>query len=215
MAKLKDISVQFISLVDKAANHREFIWKADDRMEGVVKIRKVDEEKRLVMGVVYTPDEMDSQGDWADADTIERAAHEFQRQLLLHNVDTQHDYKPDDGFVAESWIIRGEDPVFPDEKVGTWVVVIKVANDDTWEKVKAGELAGLSFAGTARKEQYSKQYESFSDMVQAETQMELPFMLANYIWELTVDAALMEDTDGLVERVAGAIREFNQLREAK
>ena len=36
-----------------------------------------DEEKRLVYGIVYEPDAVDSQGDFAKADEIEKACHQF------------------------------------------------------------------------------------------------------------------------------------------
>lgn len=213
MAKLKDISIQFISLVDKAANHREFIFKSDGKLNGVIQIRKVDTEKRLVLGVVYTPNEIDSQGDWADKEAIELCAHDFLKNQLLHNVDSNHDFNPEKGYVCESWIIRGDDPLFPDEKEGTWAVVIRVEDDATWEMVKAGDLAGLSFAGTARKEEIGKG-QSFTEFIENITQLDLPWQMANYIYYLVYDAAYEEDFEGLIVAVSEAINEFIQMREA-
>ncbi|MGQ7174092.1 XkdF-like putative serine protease domain-containing protein, partial [Escherichia sp. R-CC3] len=40
-------------------------------------IKSDDEEKRLVYGIVYEPDTLDAHGDFTDAETIEKAAHEF------------------------------------------------------------------------------------------------------------------------------------------
>lgn len=213
MAKLKDISIKFISLVDKAANHREFIFKSDGKLDGVIHIRKVDTEKRLVLGVVYTPNEIDSQGDWADEEAIEIAAHDFLKNHFLHNVDANHNFEPEKGYVCESWIIRGNDPLFPDEKEGTWAVVIHVEDDTTWEMVKAGDLSGLSFAGTARKEEIGKG-QSFTEYIENVKQSDLPWQMANYIYYLVYDAAYEEDFDGLIAAVSESINEFNQMREA-
>jgi len=213
MAKLKNLLVQFISLVDKAANHREFIWKGEDGFTGTIQIRKVDDEKRMVYGVVYTPDEVDSQGDYADALTIERAAHEFLKQQLLHNVDTQHDFQPERGYVAESWMIRedGTDPLFPDDKAGTWCVGIKVEDDETWTAVKAGDLKGLSLAGTASRENAFKRYDSFTDMVEAEGKEILPYQFADCLFQLALDN--QDNPDSLKELVTTAVAEYKKLKE--
>lgn len=213
MAKLKNLLVQFISLVDKAANHREFVWKADGGFAGSVLIRKVDEEKRMVYGVVYTPDEVDSQGDYADAPTIERAAHEFLKQQLLHNVDTQHDFQPEKGYVAESYLIRGVDALFPDDKEGTWVVAIKVEDDEVWKAVKAGDYTGLSLAGTASREEAWKRYESFNEMVTAEGKEILPWQFADFLFQLALDH--QDNPDELKALVADAIVEYKKLKEAQ
>lgn len=157
---LKDVQVLFISLVDKGANKRTVIWKsATDTvpvMEREIPILKVDEEKRLVYGIVYAPDEEDTQGDAMTAEEIEKMAYAFMKSRRTTQVDAQHDYDPDEGFVAESWLIRQGDPMFPEEPEGAWAVAIKVENDDTWEKVKNGEITGLSMGGFGKAEEVEK-----------------------------------------------------------
>ena len=44
-------------------------------------------------------------------------------------------------FVAESWITKGSDPLFPDEPEGSWAVGIRVEDESLWASVKKGELA--------------------------------------------------------------------------
>lgn len=165
---LKNIDVAFISLVNKGANGKEIIFKRNtpptplpatqgrhtegSSIKKAFTIIKTDDEKRLVYGTVYEPDTVDSQGDTASAEVIEKAAHNFLFLLKNKNVDTQHDFVADDGAVVESFILRAADPMFPDTKIGSWVVAIKVANDETWALVKSGEIAGLSLAGLAATE---------------------------------------------------------------
>lgn len=159
---LKDVDVRFISLVDKGANRRRIIWKNDCGCNGApslvreVPIRKIDEEKRLVYGIVYAPDEVDAHGDMMTADEIEKAAYRFMQARRTTNVDKQHDFQADEGFVAESWIVRQGDPVFPDEKPGAWAVAIKVLSDETWQEIKEGKIQGISLAGVARVEEVNK-----------------------------------------------------------
>jgi len=148
---LKDVEILFISLVDQAANKRTIVWKSKNEhsptLEREIPIIKVDEEKHIVYGIVYAPEDVDTQGDMMTADEIEKMAYRFMKARRTTNVDEQHDYDPDEGYVAESWLIRAGDPLFPNEKEGAWAVGIKVENEETWEKVKKGEITGLSMGG--------------------------------------------------------------------
>lgn len=161
--QLTDIDVHFISLVKKGANGKTVIFKSADADMDAPELRqfrisKLDDEKQMVYGIVYSPGEVDIQGDFAKADDIEHAAHNFLKQLRVHQVDEQHDYNPDDGYVAESWLTKaGGDPYFADEPTGSWAVGIKVENDETWALVKSGEYEGLSMAGNATRTEVEKQ----------------------------------------------------------
>ena len=151
---LKNIRVEYISLVRKGANKKAIIWKsgdADPSRRWEIPIAKTNEEKRLVYGIVYSPGEMDSQGDYTDAEQIEKAAHLFMKGArTATGVDRHHSFQPEDGaFVAESWIVKSGDPVFPDEPEGSWAVGIRIEDDDLWSEVKKGEIGGLSMGGVA------------------------------------------------------------------
>ena len=156
--ELRDMKVDFISLVSKGANGKRIIWKAgDERPEGAdafeTPLRKLvkSDEKRVVYGIVYGPGQVDSQGEYAERGEIEKAAYGFMKGLRLLNVDAQHDFDPRAAFVAESWITKGADPLFPEEPEGSWAVGIRVEDEALWASVKKGELAGLSMAGYAAK----------------------------------------------------------------
>lgn len=151
---LKNISVQFISLVRKGANQKTIIWKSGDGdppRSWQVEIAKTDEDKRLVFGIVYSPGEVDSQGDMTDAAEIEKAAYDFLKASRTGDgVDKDHTFTPESGaFVAESWLVRKGDPVFQDQPEGSWGVAIKVDDDVLWDAVKKGEIGGLSMGGRA------------------------------------------------------------------
>lgn len=151
--EIRDLKVEFISLVGKAANKRTVVYKNASSGDGTplerhVAIRKLDDEKRLVYGIVYPPDEADTEGHTMTAAEIEKAAHEFLQSGRTGQVDRDHDEDPDEGYVVESYIISKGDARFPTDPSGSWAVVIKVTADDTWKQVKKGELSGISMQGT-------------------------------------------------------------------
>lgn len=152
LATLKDLSVSFLSLVARPATGKSLTLKSAKPGErvGTFEIIKTDDDRMMAYGIVYAPDEVDSHGDTADAQTIRRAAHEFMREGRLRNVDTEHSFTAEMAYVAESWIVRTGDELFGDEPVGAWAVGIQIGDPDLWKRLKAGELTGISLAGVAR-----------------------------------------------------------------
>lgn len=119
------------------------------------KIAKTNVEKRLVTGIVLEPGEIDSQNDTISAETIQTAAHNF---LASYNEDTElglmHRQFGELGLeLAESWIAPFDFELGGQSvKEGSWIMVVKVLNDDTWAKVKSGELTGFSIGGSGIRE---------------------------------------------------------------
>lgn len=156
--RLKDLNVSFLSLVHKGANGKKIIWKSDaaaaegaeEHTVALRDIRKSD-DKQLIYGIVYAPDQVDSQGEYAKAEDIEAAAYGFMKSRNVLNVDANHDFDPKAAYVAESWLIKGTDSLFDKEPEGTWIVGIKVEDAGLWASVKKGELEGISMAGSAVK----------------------------------------------------------------
>ena len=161
MAKeLRNIDVQYISLVKSGANRKHIIVKSPDYEEGqgtisrLIKIEKVDPVKHMVYGLVYSPNDIDStdtDDEFVTEVEIEKACERFMKQGLTPNVDVAHSWKKEDGaFIRESWIVKSGDPMFPDEG-GAWAVGIKVEKEELWGMVEAKEIAGLSLGGFAEK----------------------------------------------------------------
>jgi hypothetical protein len=144
------------------------------------------EDKRELVGAVAIPDmeipRKDKDGNiffvrFSKA-VIEKMARKFMREQRLADNNIQHMEDMDAGsYVYESWIVEN-----PEDKantiyglnvpVGTWVVKMKVLNDETWKKVKEGKLNGFSLEGSfLSKEEYTayledkKMYESLVDLV--------------------------------------------------
>ena len=156
--RLSDIAISHISLVKAGANGKTIIYKskeASPTYNKEIKVAKYDEEKGIVYGIVYAPDEEDSQGDSATASEIEKAAYAFMKERNTLNVDKNHDFKNVDAYVCESYIVRKGDELFP-ENEKAWAVGIKIENEELKTLVKKGELAGLSMAGSAKVEEIAE-----------------------------------------------------------
>jgi hypothetical protein len=111
------------------------------------RIKKVDEELRIVWSEVYVPEFPDTQGDIMYADEIRKMAHRFLSDGLTRQVDVNHDNRCDEvgadlpGVVVESFIAREEDALFVED---AWVVGIHVLDNEVWKAIKAGEINGFS-----------------------------------------------------------------------
>ena len=92
---ITDAEIQFISLVDKAANKKSFlITKENDgraSFSAYGKIIKTDEENHYVTGIVYEPMVEDSQGDFMTEEEIQKAAVWFAKNG--NGIDLQHNFE--------------------------------------------------------------------------------------------------------------------------
>lgn len=112
-------------------------------------IKKSDDELQIVWGEVYIPDIPDSQGDFATAETIQKAAYEFIAKGKVNQIGIEHAPEKGKAVIVESFIARKGDPDFIE---GSWVLGVHIPNETTWGLVKSGELNGFSFEGISQKQ---------------------------------------------------------------
>lgn len=110
-------------------------------------IKGVAKDRQILYGIVYEPDFVDSQDDFASAEEIEKSAHNFLAKS--RKIKVQHD-EVAKASVVESYIAPvdfsiGGNPV----RKGSWVLVVKVNDADLWAEIKSGKYTGLSMGGTA------------------------------------------------------------------
>lgn len=160
--------------VEWAANKLESIRKKQMSKQEFA----TDDEKRVVMGPAMIPElkifRKDGLGNpyyvFFSAETIKMIAEKYMRNKYLDNNDEMHNGKPvQDVYVIESWIKESyEDKSnkfgYQHLPLGTWFVSMKVRNDETWNKIKKGDLKGFSVSGYfeeierfAREEMFLKQ----------------------------------------------------------
>lgn len=127
-----------------------------------VRIKQVDQEKQIVYGEVYAPGMLDTYGEFMTADDIETMAHRFMQLDLRAAIDTQHDNIPNGAYPVESFIARENDPDYTE---GSWVMGVKIPDQQLWQRVKSGELNGFSFQSLVRPAEVEVDYEVTRDHV--------------------------------------------------
>lgn len=138
-------------------------------------------EQRLVVGPAMIPDKMiirrnEITGEiyyvYFTEDTIKKLQQKFMQEKLLDRTNIEHGRKFLQGVdVVESWIV--EDPKKDKQLVfgmeypkGTWMITMKVNDDQTWEKVKDGKLKGFSVQGYfAEKAKFNQEAHNLLDQI--------------------------------------------------
>jgi hypothetical protein len=120
-------------------------------------IHKADEDKRLVYAwasVVTKGGEpvADLQGDIITIDELEKAAHGF--MLNSREAGDMHIKTTGVGKAVESVVFskQMQEALGVDLGQEGWFVVMKITDDEVWERVKKGELTMLSIGGKAKRE---------------------------------------------------------------
>ena len=148
-----------ISLVENPAIEIDFIALSKGN---IIKLAEVSEEKRLLISPVLIPNQpiyrKDDNGNEFNIvfpeETILKAQQNFYKQGYQRNSNIEHDNKLtlNDVTFVESWI--KEDDTHDkslkygfDLPNGTWFAAMKVENDETWQRVKNGEVKGFSIEG--------------------------------------------------------------------
>ncbi len=148
---ISNARIQFVSLVNKAANKRTFLIKKEERgkatFSGCGRIVKMDSKNHYVTGVVYEPMTEDSHGDYMEEAEIVKAAYYFAKNG--NKVDIQHSFEPLDGAtVVENWIAKADFKIDDEEiRKGTWLMTVEVTDADIWDKIEKGEITGFSMGG--------------------------------------------------------------------
>ena len=149
--------IEAISIVDKPAIEENFIALKEQTK---VNLAEIDKEKRILMGAALIPNKNIYRTDGEDEyyiyfsdDTVRKASELFLMRGNQNKSTLEHEAELNGLSVVESWII--EDDVHDksrkyglDMPVGTWMVSMKVNNDEVWENyVKTGLVKGFSIEG--------------------------------------------------------------------
>lgn len=116
------------------------------RKDLTVKIAARDDEKQIVYGEVLIPDSVDSQGDTITVEEIEKAAHKY---ALTPMIIGEGHLKEAKARPVETFIHNPE--IMKNVKPGSWLMAIKISDDELWRMVKEGEMTGLSIGAVAKR----------------------------------------------------------------
>ena len=148
--------VDAISIVEEPAIEEDFITLAAHKQE----LAKIDNEKRILMGPALVPNRKIYRRDddkeyyiFFSEPTVRKASELFLARGKQNNSTLEHEYKLKGLSVVESWIVEDEEKDKTrlynlDMPKGTWMVSVKVNNDEVWEEyVKSGKVKGFSIEG--------------------------------------------------------------------
>ena len=135
-------------------------WFVKMSKQNTVMLKEVDAEKRIICGPALIPEkriyrrdeEMGEYNIFFTKETIRRAAEIFLEKNRQSEATIEHEADVDGMIVVESWIVDSNTMdkstyLGFDVPNGTWMITMKVHNDDVWNKVKKGEVNGFSIEG--------------------------------------------------------------------
>ena len=148
--------IDAVSVVHSPAIEENFIHLAKHEVE----LKEIDAEKRILMGAALVPNKHIYRRDkkneeyyiYFSEDTVRQASELFLMNSNQNNATYEHDKKLEGMSVVESWIIEDskQDKSAKygfDLPKGTWMISMKVNNEQVWSDVKAGKVKGFSIEG--------------------------------------------------------------------
>ena len=199
----EELTIDAISLVTSPAIEQDFVFFGKDKNN--LTLAKIDEEKRMLVSPALIPNKQIFRYDpntdsnyyvYFSKETVAQAAALYLKHNNHHKATYQHEDRVSGVLTIESWIKEGEQDKsklygfdLPD---GTWFVKMKIENDEMWNKIKDGELKGLSIEGyfinkmeKMGKQQFSNEeiLEALSELIKEKTELKtekVEFALKDY-----------------------------------
>tara|TARA_R110000744_G_scaffold178174_3_gene297126 strand:- start:4897 stop:5595 length:699 start_codon:yes stop_codon:yes gene_type:complete len=155
----QELAIDAISLVTSPAIEQDFVFFGKEKNN--LTFAKVDEEKRMLISPALIPlkqifrHDPQTQSDYYvyfSKDTVRKASELYLKHNNHHKATYQHKDRISGILTVESWII--EDSKLDKSTlygfslpVGTWMVKLKIDNEEIWQEIKSGNLRGLSIEG--------------------------------------------------------------------
>lgn len=219
----EELTIDAISLVTSPAIEQDFVFFGKENNN--LTLAKVDEEKRMLVSPALIPNKQIFRYDpntdsnyyvYFSKETVRQASELYLKHNNHHKATYQHEDRVSGVLTIESWIKEGEQDKsklygfdLPD---GTWFVKMKIENDEMWNKIKDGELKGLSIEGyfinkmeKMGKQQFSNEdiLEALSELIKEKTELKAEKIELNAI----------DDLDKLAKKMAKA--ESDMLKQLK
>ena len=148
--------IDAVSVVESPAIEENFVALSKHEVE----LKEVDKEKRILMGAALIPNKKiyrvnakkEEYYIYFSEDTVRQAMELFFKNGNQSNATYEHKDAVKGMIVVESWLI--DDPKSDKSQLygfslpkGTWMISMKVDNDEVWQDVKAGKVKGFSIEG--------------------------------------------------------------------
>jgi len=154
----QELAIDAISLVSAPAIEQDLVFFGKEKNN--LTFAKVDEEKRMLVSPALIPNKQIFRYDpntdseyyvYFSPDTVRKASELYLKHNNHHKATYEHQDRVSGVLTTESWIKEGDMDKSKlygyDLPNGTWFVKMKITNEDLWQKIKAGELKGLSIEG--------------------------------------------------------------------
>ena len=154
----QELAIDAISLVTAPAIEQDFVFFGKEKNN--LTFAKVDEEKRMLVSPALIPNKQIFRYDpntdsdyyvYFSPETVRKASELYLKHNNHHKATYQHQDRVSGVLTVESWIKEGDMDKSKmygfDLPNGTWFVKMRIDNNDLWNKIKEGELKGLSIEG--------------------------------------------------------------------
>ena len=154
----QELAIDAISLVNSPAIEQDFVFFGKEKNN--LTFAKVDEEKRMLVSPALIPNKQIFRYDpntdseyyvYFSPETVRKASELYLKHNNHHKATYEHKDRVSGVLTVESWIKEGDSDKSKmygyDLPNGTWFVKMKIENDELWNKIKEGELKGLSIEG--------------------------------------------------------------------
>lgn len=150
--------VDKISIVRSPAIAQDFIYMNDEQIEEYKQII-LEEEKRIISGPALIPnlsiirkDENTGEPYYIEysSEQIESIVQKFFKLKDQFSINKNHKTDLSNIWIYESWIVGDNDKsknLGFDVPKGTWMVTLKVEDDEIWNGIKSGKYRGFSIEG--------------------------------------------------------------------
>ena len=177
----ESLAIDAISLVSAPAIEENMVYMS--KAKNNLTLAKIDSEKQEIISPALIPlkniyrYDADTDSDYYvyfSKDTVKRCAYSYLKNNNHHKATYQHEERVSGVLTVESWII--EDTKTDKSTLygyslpaGTWMVKMSITNPDLWEKVKTGDVKGLSIEGffTSKYESMQKQQPTNEEILSA------------------------------------------------
>ncbi len=219
----EELSIDAISLVTSPAIEVDFVFFGKDKHN--LTFSKIDEEKRMLISPAlipnkqifrYNPNTDSEYYVYFSTDTVRKASELYLKYNNHHKATYQHQDRVAGVLTVESWIKEGDQDKSKmygyDLPNGTWFVKMKIENNDLWEKIKAGELKGLSIEGyfVDKMEKMSKTVTD-EEIVEAYNELVKEGKI-NKVERVELNVNKLKSTTKELRKLFSELKEFNKVQ---
>lgn len=171
---LLDDGVFDVSLVSQPANEQDLLLFSKS-----IEFAVTNKEKQIVTGVVLIPGQKiyrtkevggktEEYEGVMDDETIASCAYDYMQR---RGITYQHAGPAKDVQLIESWVSKTKNELGFQIPKGTWLMSMRINNQQLWQQCKAGLIKGFSIEGKFSEIELSKQFTTEEDIINALTQI--------------------------------------------